>query len=112
MHSDNGGEILNHHVMAFLGRKNSAPFVWRSRPRKSNNNAHVEEKNGSAGRQLFGEIRLDCPWLEKDLIGSSGDRPRGGPDPAGTDLAGAFAFRCMDSFWSRPPPLFRLTMWL
>ena len=68
MHSDNGGEILNHHVMAFLGRENSAPFVWRSRPRKSNDNAHVEEKNGSAGRQLFGEIRLDCPWLEKDLI--------------------------------------------
>ena len=68
VHPDNGGEILNHHVMAFLGQKSNAPFVWRSRPRKSNDNAHVEEKNGSAGRQLFGEIRLDCPQLEKDLI--------------------------------------------
>ena len=68
MHSDNGGEILNHHVMAFLGKMEHAPFVWRSRPRKSNDNAHVEEKNGSSGRQLFGEIRLDCPELEKDLV--------------------------------------------
>ena len=68
MHPDNGGEILNHHVMAFLGQKKRPPFVWRSRPGKSNDNAHVEEKNGSAGRQLFGEIRLDCPLLEKDLI--------------------------------------------
>lgn len=68
MHQDNGGEILNHHVMAYLGQKEHKPFVWRSRPRKSNDNAHVEEKNRSAGRQLFGEIRLDCPTLEKDLI--------------------------------------------
>lgn len=68
MHQDNGGEILNHHVMAYLGQKKHGPFVWRSRPRKSNDNAHVEEKNRSSGRQLFGEIRLDCPDLEKDLI--------------------------------------------
>ena len=69
LHSDNGGEILNHHVMAFLGTMRRAPFVWRSRPRKCNDNAHVEEKNGASGRQLFGEIRLDCPDLEKDLFG-------------------------------------------
>lgn len=68
MHQDNGGEILNHHVMAYLGQKKHKPFIWRSRPRKSNDNAHVEEKNRSSGRQLFGEIRLDCPELEKDLI--------------------------------------------
>ena len=68
LHADNGGEILNHHVMAFLGQAKRAPFVWRSRPRKSNDNAHVEEKNKSAGRQLFGEIRLDRPDLEKDLV--------------------------------------------
>lgn len=68
LHSDNGGEILNHHVMAFLGQSRHRPFVWRSRPRKSNDNAHVEEKNRSVGRQLFGEVRLDCPALERDLI--------------------------------------------
>ena len=45
IHADNGGEILNHHVAAWLGRQAKAPFLWRSRPRKSNDNAHVEEKN-------------------------------------------------------------------
>ena len=67
LHADNGGEALNHHVMAFLGLKPKRPFVWRSRPRKCNDNAHVEEKNRSVGRQLFGEMRLDCPDLEADL---------------------------------------------
>ncbi|MBP5779923.1 MAG: hypothetical protein J6X34_01655, partial [Clostridia bacterium] len=43
------------------------PFLWRSRPRKSNDNAHVEEKNRSSGRQLFGEIRLDRPDLREEL---------------------------------------------
>ena len=68
IHSDNGGEILNYHVMAYLGKMKRPPFVWRSRARRSNDNAHVEEKNQSVGRQLFGEIRLDCPDLEPDLI--------------------------------------------
>jgi len=67
-HSDNGGEILNHHLMAYFSKRKTAPFIWRSRPRKSNDNAHVEQKNSSVGRQLFGEVRLDCPELEKDLI--------------------------------------------
>ena len=68
MHSDNGGEALNHHVAAYLGSKAKKPFLWRSRPRHSNDNAHVEEKNRSSGRQLFGEIRLDCPSLQDELV--------------------------------------------
>lgn len=68
IHSDNGGEILNHHLMAYFSQKQNAPYVWRSRPRKSNDNAHVEQKNSSVGRQLFGEVRLDYPDIEKDLI--------------------------------------------
>lgn len=67
LHSDNGGEILNHHVCAYLGGKPKRPFLWRSRPRRCNDNAHVEEKNRSAGRQLFGEVRLDCPALQDEL---------------------------------------------
>ena len=67
LHSDNGGEILNHHVSAYLGSKARQTFLWRSRPRHSNDNAHVEEKNRSSGRQLFGEIRLDCPILQDEL---------------------------------------------
>ena len=42
MHSDNGGEALNSHVAAYLGSKTKKPFLWRSRPRNSNDNAHVE----------------------------------------------------------------------
>ena len=68
MHSDNGGEALNSHVAAYLGSKTKKPFLWRSRPRNSNDNAHVEEKNRSSGRQLFGEVRLDCPSLQDELV--------------------------------------------
>ena len=68
MHSDNGGEILNSHVAAYHGRKAKRPFSWRSRPGQCNDNAHVEEKNRSSGRQLFGEIRLDCPLLQDELV--------------------------------------------
>lgn len=68
LHSDNGGEIINHHVAAFLGRNRPGMYVSRSRPRKCNDNAHVEEKNSSVGRQLFGERRIDCPDLLEDMI--------------------------------------------
>lgn len=68
IHSDNGGEVLNNHVAAYLGSKAKMPFLWRSRPRHSNDNAHVEEKNRSSGRQLFGEVRLDCPSLYGELL--------------------------------------------
>lgn len=68
VHSDNGGEVLNNHIAAYLGNKAKMPFLWRSRPRHSNDNAHVEEKNRSSGRQLFGEVRLDCPSLHGELV--------------------------------------------
>ena len=68
LHSDNGGEIINHHVAAFLGANRKGLYLSRSRPRKCNDNAHVEEKNRSVGRALFGERRIDCPDLEADLI--------------------------------------------
>ena len=67
LHCDNGGEGLNHHLVAWISRLANPPFLWRSRPRKSNDNAHVEEKNRSVGRQLFGEIHLDCPALRREL---------------------------------------------
>ena len=68
LHSDNGGEIINHHLVAYLGGKRSPPYLSRSRPRRSNDNAHVEQKNRSVGRELFGERRLDNPDLLTDLI--------------------------------------------
>ena len=68
LHSDNGGEIINHHLAAFLGKSRPGLCLSRSRPRKCDDNAHVEEKNRSVGRELFGERRIDCPDLEADLI--------------------------------------------
>ena len=68
LHSDNGSEIINYHLAAFLGKSRPGLCLSRSRPRKCNDNAHVEEKNRSVGRELFGERRVDCPDLEADLI--------------------------------------------
>ena len=41
--------------------------VSRSRFYRKNDNAHVEQKNGSVVRELFGELRLDSLDLEDDL---------------------------------------------
>lgn len=68
LHSDNGAEFLNHHIASFLALEDTPTFLWRSRPFHSNDNAHVEEKNRSSGRQLLGEIRLDCPSLQEELV--------------------------------------------
>lgn len=67
VYADNGGEVLNHHVATWLGQREKPSFPWQSRPRKSNDNAHIEEKKRSSGRQLFGEMRLDCPDLRNEL---------------------------------------------
>lgn len=68
LHGDNGSEIINHHIAAFLGKNRPSIYLSRSRPRHCNDNAHVEEKNRSVGRQLFGERRIDCHDLLDDLI--------------------------------------------
>ena len=68
LHGDNGGEIINHHIAAFLGKNRPGPYLSRSRPRHCNDSAHVEEKSRSIGRELFGERRIDRPDLEADLI--------------------------------------------
>ncbi len=67
LHSDNGSEFLNYHMDAFLKSLKTPPEFSRSRPRHSNDNAHVEQKNRSVGRQLFGEMRLDCRDLQNLL---------------------------------------------
>ena len=65
-HEDNGPEFINYAMAEMQGkRKNIA--VSRSRFYRKNDNAHVEQKNGSVVRELFGELRLDCLDLEGDL---------------------------------------------
>jgi transposase InsO family protein len=51
-HADNGSEYVNYRVAAML-EKLRVEFT-RSRPRRSNDNALVETKNGAVVRKLFG----------------------------------------------------------
>ncbi len=57
--TDNGNEFLNHDLHSyFFNRKNRVDFV-RRRPYKKNDNAHVEQKNWTHVRELFGYDRFD-----------------------------------------------------
>lgn len=58
--TDNGNEFLNHDLHSyFFDRKNRVEFV-RRRPYKKNDNAHVEQKNWTHVRELFGYERFDA----------------------------------------------------
>lgn len=50
---DNGGEFINHHVVAWLQQRPKPVLFTRSRPCRKNDNAHV--------RQHFGYERYDDP---------------------------------------------------
>ena len=56
---DNGSEFLNHHLLRYFSDHPGKPAFTRSRPYKKNDNAHVEQKNWSHVRQLFGYDRFD-----------------------------------------------------
>ena len=66
-HEDNGPEFINY-AMAEMQGKRKEISISRSRFYRKNDNAHVEQKNGSVVRELFGELRLDCQDLEPDLM--------------------------------------------
>ena len=57
--SDNGGEFINRALVNHFAER-SVCFT-RSRPYRSNDNAHVEQKNYTHVRQLLGYKRLDNP---------------------------------------------------
>jgi len=62
---DNGSEFLNYHLIRYFTdepRKHRIAFT-RSRPYHKDDNAHVEQKNWTHVRQLFGYDRLDNPKL-------------------------------------------------
>ena len=57
--SDNGNEFLNHDLHSyFFERRDKVNFV-RRRPYKKNDNAHVEQKNWTHVRELYGYNRFD-----------------------------------------------------
>lgn len=65
LHSDNGSEFLNDHLLRFC-KAQHIKFT-RSRPYKKNDNPHVEQKNFQHVRCLVGYERYDSPkavdWL-------------------------------------------------
>jgi hypothetical protein len=65
--SDNGGEFLNHHVLAWLQKRPRPVYLTRSRPYKKDDNAHVEQKNWTHIRQWFGYERYDNPAVVRLL---------------------------------------------
>lgn len=58
---DNGSEFLNWHLMRYFLNEQGTQRVQftRSRPYHSDDNAHVEQKNWTHVRQLFGYERFD-----------------------------------------------------
>ena len=66
VHHDNGKEYVNHAIAEWRGVRWKMPFS-RSRPCRKNDNAHVEQKNGSVVCTLLGEWRLDRRELEPEL---------------------------------------------
>lgn len=63
--SDNGNEFLNWHLLRYFSNEqgNQRVIFTRSRPYHSDDNAHVEQKNWTHVRQLFGYYRFDNPEL-------------------------------------------------
>lgn len=59
LHSDNGPEFLNHHLVRFFGETITGLQLSRSRPYQKNDNRFVEQKNGSLVRAYLGTVRLD-----------------------------------------------------
>ncbi len=57
--SDNGSEFINHHLFRYCQDK-GIQFT-RGRPYKKNDNAHIEQKNWTRVRRVFGWDRYDTP---------------------------------------------------
>lgn len=60
---DNGSEFLNYHLLRYFQKRSRPVEFTRSRPYKKNDNAHVEQKQWTHVRQLFGYERFEEPQL-------------------------------------------------
>lgn len=61
LHSDNGSEFLNNHLVRFWGQEITGLTLTRSRPYQKNDNRFVEQKNATLVRAYLGQVRLDTP---------------------------------------------------
>ena len=62
-HADNGSEFLNWPLWQYFQRPGQPVAFTRSRAYRKNDNAHVEQKNWTHVRQLFGYDRFEHPEL-------------------------------------------------
>lgn len=74
--SDNGGEFLNHHLVAYFQLRKQPVLFTRARAYHKNDNAHVEQRNWTHVRQHFGYERYDNPqvvcWINMLCKGALG----------------------------------------
>ena len=61
LHSDNGSEFLNNHLLRIWGEEITGLSLSRSRPYQKNDNRFVEQKNSTLVRAYLGQVRLDTP---------------------------------------------------
>ena len=65
--TDNGHEFINHHLLEWVRQSKDPIEFTRSRARKKNDNAHVEQKNATHVREQLGYDRFDRPDLENPM---------------------------------------------
>lgn len=63
--SDNGSEFINYHLKTFCDQ-NQIQFT-RGRPYKKDDNAHIEQKNYTHVRKIFGYLRYDSQAAQKAI---------------------------------------------
>lgn len=63
--SDNGSEFINHHLVRYC-RNHRIQFT-RGRPYKKDDNAHIEQKNWTHVRRVFGWERYDTVELQEAM---------------------------------------------
>jgi len=56
---DNGSEFINRPLLRYVDHHPDKPIFTRSRPYRKNDNAHVEQKNWTHVRRLWGYARID-----------------------------------------------------
>ena len=67
IHTDNGSEFLNAHMLRFWKEKYQGVFLSRTRPYHSQDNRFVEHRNGALVRALVGHDRLDTAEQTRHL---------------------------------------------
>jgi transposase InsO family protein len=63
--SDNGSEFINYHLKTFCDQ-NKIQFT-RGRPYKKDDNAHIEQKNWTHVRKIFGYLRYDSAQAQRTM---------------------------------------------